>query len=356
MPVLAPDPFSSHRKHGFVMKTRPMIKVAAAAVALTLGMSLAACGGSGNSGSSSGTTSITVSYSEEVADELPLWIADSAGYFKQQGLDVKLVNLSSDQGFPALLSGQTQLGSMGGSQILSGAAAGADVKVLAALTPVYPYELWTKAAGAAELKGKKIGITSKSGSVYIATLAALKQLGLSPSDVNLVPLGSTTNVNNALLAGTIDAAVSHPPASSQFAAAGFKSLLNLAIQKQPNLNVGVSGLTSWIDGHQDTVAKFFTALREAVAREKSDEAFSVSLLKKHLGVSDEKALEETWTYYAQQVLPAKPTPTVDQLKSAQQALAGSVDGVDKLDLTKLVDTSFVDKAWSAPAPSVSATD
>jgi NitT/TauT family transport system substrate-binding protein len=335
------------------MKTRPMSKIAAAAAALTLGMSLAACGGAGNSGSSS-ATSITVSYSEEVADELPLWIADSAGYFKQQGLNVKLINLSSDQGFPALLSGQTQLGSMGGSQILSGAAAGADVKVLAALTPVYPYELWTKAANAAELKGKKIGITSKSGSVYIATLAALKQLGLSASDVNLVPLGSTTNVNSALLAGTIDAAVSHPPASSQFAAAGFKSLLNLAAQKQPNLNVGVSGLTSWIESHQDTVDKFFAALREAVAREKSDEAFSVSLLKQHLGVTDEKALQETWTYYAQQVLPAEPTPTVDQLKSAQQALTGSVDGVDKLDLTKLVDTSFIDKAWSAPAPSASA--
>jgi NitT/TauT family transport system substrate-binding protein len=330
------------------MKPRGFAKIAGAtAAAATLALSLAACGG-GSSASASGT-SITVSYSEEVADELPLWIAEDSGYFKKQGLDVKLISLSSDQGFPALLAGQTQLGSMGGSQILSGAAAGADVKVLAALTPVYPYELWTKSGS--DLKGKKIGITSKSGSVYIATLAALKQLGLKPSDVNLVPLGSTTNVNNALLAGTIDAAVSHPPASSQFAAAGFHSILNLAQQKSPNINVGISGKSSWIDSHKDTVDKFMAALKQAFAKEKSDEQYCVGLLRKHLGVSDQKALQDTWQYYANEVLPANPAPTEDELKSAQSALAGSVQGIDKLNLSKLIDTSFVDKAWGSSSGS-----
>lgn len=338
------------------MRARRFTKVAGTVLALTLGMAaLAACGADSGSDSSSGAalTNITVSYSEEVADELPLWIADDAGYFKQQGLNVKLVSLSSDQGFPALLAGQTQLGSMGGSQILSGAAAGAKVKVLATLTPVYPYELWTKLKSATDLKGKKIGITSKSGSVYIATLAALKQLNVKVSDVNLVPLGSTTNVNNALLAGTIDAAVSHPPASSKFAASGFHSLLDLASQHQPNINVGISGMSDWIDAHPDTVTKFMTALKQGFAREVSDEQYCIGILQKHLGVSDQKALQDTWEYYAKTVLPDNPAPTEDELKSAQSALVGSVEGIDKLDLGKLIDTSFVDKVWAAPASSPS---
>lgn len=332
------------------MTVRKMTRCAGVLTGIVVGLSLTACGtgsgsSSGGSGGGGGITNLTVSYSEEVADELPLWIAEDAGYFKKQGLNVKLISLSSDQGFPALVSGQTQLGSMGGSQILSGAAAGASVKVIATLTPVYPYELFTKAKSASDLKGKKFGITSKSGSVYIATIAALKQLGLQPSDVNLIPLGSTTNVNNALLAGTVDAAVSHPPASSKFEAAGFHSLLNLAQQKTPNINVGISGKTDWINSHAATVDKFMTALKQGFAREKSDEAYCVSLLKKHLGVSDEKALQETWKYYSSQVLPSVPTPTVAQLKAAQQALGSSVAGVGKLDLSKLVDTSYVNKAW-----------
>jgi NitT/TauT family transport system substrate-binding protein len=327
------------------MKPRGFARIAGVVTSASLAFSLAACG----SDSGNGATSITVSYSEEVADELPLWIAEDAGLFKKQGLDVKLRSLPSDQGFPALLAGQTQLGSMGGSQILSGAAAGSDVKVLAALTPVFPYQLWTKSGS--DLKGKKIGITSKSGSVYIATLAALKQLNLKPSDVNLVPLGSTTNVNNALLAGTIDAAVSHPPASAQFEAAGFHSILDLAQQKTPNINVGISGKSSWIDSHKETVQKFMTALKQAFDREKSDKQYCIDLLKKHLGVNDEKALAETWDYYANDVLPAKPAPTIDELKSAQSALVGAVNGVEDLDLNKLIDTSFVDEAWGASSGS-----
>src|SRR4051812_29791786 len=119
------------------MKPRGFTRIAGTAAAASLALSLTACGGS--SGKSSGPVSITVSYSEQVADELPVWIASEAGYFKDAGLNVKLVNLSSDQGYPALISGQTQLASMGGSQVLAGAAAGGDVKVLAALTAVYPY-------------------------------------------------------------------------------------------------------------------------------------------------------------------------------------------------------------------------
>ena len=309
-------------------------------------LALATLAGCGSSSSAADSGKITVSYSEEVADELPLWIASSAGYFKQEGLDVKLVSLPSDQGFPALLSGQAQIASIGGSQIVSGVAAGAAVKVLATLTPVFPYEMFTKLPNGAALKGKKIGITSKSGSLYVATLAALKQLGLKPSDVNLVPLGSVTNVNSALLAGTIDAAVSHPPTTTQLEAAGFHSILNLAKQKLPNINVGISATDSFVSQHSDVVTKFMTALKKGIDREKSDEKYSAQVLKEHLGVSDQKALEATWKYYALQVLPKVPTPTAAQLKAAQDSLEGSVPGVGKVDLNKMIDTSYVDKVFN----------
>src|ERR1041384_3367038 len=127
------------------------------ALATTLVLAATACG---SSGAAAGGT-ITISYSEVVADELPLWIADEAGYFKEQGLNVKLVKLDSDQGYPALISGQTQIASIGGSQIIAGAASGGDVKVLAALTPVAPYQLYANVTTPAELKGKRIGYTSK---------------------------------------------------------------------------------------------------------------------------------------------------------------------------------------------------
>jgi NitT/TauT family transport system substrate-binding protein len=312
------------------------------AVVGSLAVLVTACGGGSgaqSAGSSGGDTTITVSYSQVVADELPLWIGVDSGLFKKQGLNVKLTSLSGSDGFPALISGQTQMASIGASEMVSGAASGAKVSYLATLTPVFPYQFFTKATSAAQLKGKRIGITTASGSVYVATLAALKQLGLSEKDVKLVSLGSVTNVNNALIAGSIDGALSHPPASTQIEAAGYRSLLDLATQKIPTSNVGLATTSSYVSSHKADVRKFMTALKQAIAREKSDEKYSVSELRTHLKVNDQKALQDTWKYFAQEVLPSQPTPTVAQLQTSKDALA-KTPGVSKLDLSQIVDDEF----------------
>ncbi|MEU6656238.1 ABC transporter substrate-binding protein [Streptomyces sp. NPDC046900] len=328
------------------MKLKPGAAGAAGVtLAMVLAMSLTSCGNADSNANTSSGGVITVSYSEVVADELPLWIASEAGYFKEQGLNVKLVSLSSDQGYPALISGQTQIASIGGSQIVSGAAAGGDVKVLATMTPVFAYQLYANVDSAAKLKGKKIGYTSKSGSQYTATLAALKKAGLSPEDVNLVPLGSVTNVNNALLSKTIDAAATHPPASLQFEDAGLHMVLDLAKEKIPNDTVGISTKSSYIKDHPEVLDKFMAALKKGFDRERSDQKYATQVLGAHLGLKDQRALDETWKYYSTEVIPDIPETTEAQLASAQTSLAGSVAGVDKLDLSKLIDSSFVDKAF-----------
>src|ERR1700733_2410986 len=147
-------------------------KAAAALPAGATALAMTACGDNAGSQASGDANSITLSYSQVVADELPFWIADEAGMFKAQGLDVKLTNLSSSDGFPALISGQTQLASIGAPEMVAGAASGAQVSYLATLTPVFTYELFAKVNNPQELKGKRIGITSTSGSLYIATVEA----------------------------------------------------------------------------------------------------------------------------------------------------------------------------------------
>ena len=319
-----------------------------AVVATTVALTLAACGsGSGGSGSSGGGGSsadnnLTVSYSQTVADELPIWIADEAGYFKKQGLNVKLTNLSSSDGFPALIAGQTQLASIGASEMVAGAASGAKVSYLATLTPVFPYQLYTKARSAQELKGKRLGITSTSGSLYIATLAALKQLGLKPTDVHLVPLGSVTNVNNALVAGSIDGAMSHPPATTKIEAAGFHSLVDLAKQNIPTSNVGIAATNAYLKGHGDQVRSFLKALLQGIKREKSDKAYAEKVLSEHLKVTDQKSLDETYEYYAHEVLPDVPTPTTEQLQTSKVALEPTLPAVKNLDVSTLVNASYLD--------------
>jgi NitT/TauT family transport system substrate-binding protein len=320
------------------MKSGTARTLSAAILAPVIATALAACG---SSGGGSADNAITLSYSQVVADELPLWIADEAGLFKAHGVDVKLVSLNSSDGFPALISGQTQMASIGASEMVSGAGSGADVRYLATLTPVFPYELFAKVNDPQQLRGKRVGVTSTSGSLYVATLAALRQVGLQPTDVQLTPLGSVTNVNNALVAGTIDAAMSHPPATTAIEAAGFKPIVDLAKQNIPTSNVGIAATAEYVTSHGDQVRRFMAALQEAIKREKTDEAYASRVLAAHLHVTDPQAIKETYQYYAGEILPDVPTPRVAQLQTSVDELRPTVPGVQGLDLTKIVDASFL---------------
>lgn len=319
----------SMRKAGKVLGT-----VVAGVVAAS---SLAACGG--GSGNAATDNNIKVSYSEVVGDQLPVWIAEDSGLFQQQGLNVTLTNITSSQGFPALISGQTQLASIGASEMVAGAASGAQVSYLATLTPVFPYELFSRVSNPMDLKGKRIGITSTSGSLYVATLLALQKLGLSPKDVQLINLGSVPNVNNALIAGSIDAAMSHPPASDTIEKAGLHSLLNLAAQKIPTSNVGIAATKDYVSKHRDQINRFMTALKQGIAREKSDETYSLGVLEKHLNIHDQQALRDTWQYYVS-VVPTVPVPTADQLRTSQVALEPTLPALKSVDVSSIVDASF----------------
>lgn len=313
----------------------------AAAAAAGLLMLASACGSSAGGSSSQ----ITISYSEVSASELPLLIAADGGYFTKQGLDVTLRSLSAQQGVPAMLSNQVQFGSVGGSEVLSAMASGATMRYLLTTTPVYAYVFYAKpGTTAASLRGQRIGVTSTSGSNYVATLLALKALGLSPSDVQLVPLGSVTSVNNALLSGSVTAALSHPPASAVFDEKGFARIADLTKQPTPAAEDGIAVTESYLDSHKDVAQKVCDALVAAIKREKTDKAYAEKEIAKFLNVRDQAALDDTYQFYAQEVLPSDPLPAVGQFSASQQALAKSTPSIAKIDLNSLVDPEFVQKA------------
>jgi NitT/TauT family transport system substrate-binding protein len=305
--------------------------------------------GAGSDSRNGSTPHLTVSYSEDVADELPLWIAADGGYFAKHGLDVQLTSITGNQGIPALLSGQTQFASIGGSAMLSAVAGGASLQYLATLTPIYAYLMYAqpKFNTPDKLKGQRVGITTASGSLYIGTVLALKDLGLSPSDVTITPLGSVANVNSALLSGSIAAAVAHPPDTTRFAEQGLLKIDDVAQKKIPAALVGITSTSSYIQAHPDVVQRFIDALLEAIGREKTDKAYAQQELQKYLKVTDTKALDETYAYYANGVLPSVPLPRVNQFQASQESLAKTNAKVGQLDLSKLVDPRFVQSAASS---------
>lgn len=291
-------------------------------------------------------TQLTISNSQKTVDFLPLWIASDAGYFKKRGLDVTVRYLPAQEGIPALITGQEQMVGIGGADAASAEAQGAQLKLVTTLTPVYTFQFWARPqyASASALKGQRIGITSATGSLYAGTLLALKELGLTPSDVAMTPLGGVTNVNSSLLAGSVVAAASHPPATYKFKQAGFVNLVDLAKKNIPSVSAGIWVTQSYMQANRDVVQNVVDAVTEALKREKSDRAYAESEISEHLGVKNKDELDFTYNFYVNEVLTAGPMPEAAQIKSNVDALAASNPKVKTVDVASMVDQTFVKNA------------
>jgi NitT/TauT family transport system substrate-binding protein len=289
---------------------------------------------------------LTISHSQKTVDFLPLWIAVDAGYFKKHGLDVTVHYLPAQEGIPALLTGQVQVAGVGASDAASAFAQGAKFKLVATLTPVYTFQFWARAdhASAAGLKGQRVGITSTTGSLYSGTLLALKELGLTTKDVILTPLGGAVNVNSSLIAGSVVAGASHPPATYQFQRAGMVDLVDLPKSNIPSVSAGLWVTDSYLQAHRDIVQNFVDAIVEAQHRERSDRAYAEEEISKQFGIKDKAELDFTYDFYVNEILAPEPMPEAAQIKGDIDALVTSNPKVKDLDIASMFDQSFVKKA------------
>jgi NitT/TauT family transport system substrate-binding protein len=290
---------------------------------------------------------VTASYSELVATELPVWAAQEAGLFQKHGLDVDLQLMESTTGLAALIAGQTQIAQLGGSAVLSAAAGGADVVVLATLAPVYAYVFQVPASirTLEDLRGQKVGVSRLGSSSDIATRVALRKVGLDPDrDVSIIQVGSSTARTAAMLSGAIQGGVAQPPDNLALEAQGFHSLFDLAALGLPVAQLTVVTQRSYANANRDVVQRYVDALVEATARARRDRELGLTTLRKNLKTDDERALVTTYDYFSQHVVAALPFPRPEQFADAAAELGENNPNIRSFDVARLLDPSFVQSA------------
>ncbi len=288
---------------------RPSAQPAPSASALASGSTVA-------SRSAAATGKITFAYTQVSATFLPVFYAQEAGLFKRNGLDVDLQLTQSAAGMAALLLGQINMSAIGGTELLNAASSGGDVVALANIGPLWSYQLEVQPEikTAADLKGKKIGITQFGSSVDIATRVALRTLGLAPTEVNILPLTSASARAEAMLNHAIDGGLSTPPDTLTLEAHGMHVLLDMASTGVPASNILVVSKRSWVTGHRDQAQAAIDALIQSLAGMKKDKTQALSVLSKYTKYDDRQGLEATYDYYVNHVFPAVPLVNAGQFK------------------------------------------
>jgi NitT/TauT family transport system substrate-binding protein len=241
-----------------------------------------------SSGQSSGLTAF---YTAPVVSMAPMWIAKEAGFFKKQGLDVKLVFIASGPlGTTAILSGDVDVGIIGGFAPIRAIAGGAKNLVMIGQSK----NRMTGAivgkkdiASVQELKGKRLGIDRIGSNPDMFTQAALARFNMDPlKDLNYVQLGSIGQGIPALKAGTIDALTTSAPHDLFAQRLGYKVILDITALKIPFASTVLLSARNTVDRKHADLAKFMRAYAEAMHYFLTNAEGTAQIVAKYTKVED----------------------------------------------------------------------
>jgi NitT/TauT family transport system substrate-binding protein len=292
-------------------------------------------------------TKIAVSYPEGGA-HLPLFLARDKGIFAKHGLEVELQGLGGGPvAAAALLSGEIQIADITGSEIVNANANGAELVVLATLTPVYPYvfEVTKDIKTKEDLKGQTIAIRAVGDATDIATRVMLTKEGMDPDkDVKLLAVMQEGARMAALQSGQICCSVAQVQDRLQLEQAGFHALFDLTSLGLPNAQGVIATQRSYASEKPEVVQGFVNAVIESIALMKKDRAGALPVLKAQLKLEDDAIVAATYDFFATEVVPSVPLPKVDQFADGIAVLSQRNEKVKGFDVAKYIDTSYVQKA------------
>lgn len=243
--------------------------LSAAAASLGIG-ALAACSGDTGSASSSASGAprlvIGLTYVPDIQFS-PVYVADHFGWFAEEGLDATIRHHGAQETlFGALSSGEEDLVYAGGDEMMQARSQGVPVVNFATSYQTHPAALLvaddSPITSIADLRGRTVGLPGEYGENWFYLLAALKQAGLTTSDVTVSSIGYTQF--SALTEGHVDAVVGFRNSDLvRLETSGFATRV-LEVPDLPLIGIGFGVLDDTLDQRAEQLSGFLAAMRRAV--------------------------------------------------------------------------------------------
>ena len=178
---------------------------------------------------------ITVAVSNPDMSFLSGGVAKYKGFFKEEGLDAELVQITANVSVAALANGNIDYNLILQS-VVTGNVRGLPLKVVGILIerPNHVIVANPKINRFADLKGKKIAVSSFGSLTDILARLTTEHFKLTPNrDVQYVAAGSGSGRIAQLESGLVDAAVVTPPSDIVAESRGFKTLAAISVGLSP---------------------------------------------------------------------------------------------------------------------------
>jgi ABC-type nitrate/sulfonate/bicarbonate transport system substrate-binding protein len=172
---------------------------------------------------------ITINYATRTGTTWPLYIAKEGGYFQKYGLDVDLAFAVHPAAIAMVISGEAAMTNYPLEQAMLAGSKGAGLTIVGSpyRKSLFAMMADKNIAGMRNLKGKRIGVSQIGDAPYNYAVGLLARFGLTPRDVQWVPIGTDVNGRAAaLVSGRIDATMLTAPVYFRLEEKGFRSLAN----------------------------------------------------------------------------------------------------------------------------------
>jgi NitT/TauT family transport system substrate-binding protein len=223
---------------------------------------------------------------------------------------------------------------------------GLPIRTIAVVLKRAPYVLigQPNLRSAAELKGKKIGVSSVGGMSAYLVREILARNGLNPDrDVTFLAIGGTSARSAALFGGTIDAALVVAPDNYPLERKGYRRLLLASDYVNYPLS-GVAASADFLAKNKAVAVSFLKGLMEGAKFARENKSDSVAFIKDYLKVPDDEA-EKSYDFLIKEMpqdLISEDAVIRAGIDFAKSALKLSPEAVP--DISRVRDWSFAEAA------------
>ncbi len=228
---------------------------------------------------------VTINFASRTGTTWPLYIAKEAGYFEKYGLDVNMVFAVHPAGIAMLISGEAVMTNYPLEQAMLASSKDASLVMLGS-----PYRKSLFALMAAknfsdvrELKGKRFGVSQLGDAPYNYAVGLLAKFGMTPRDVQWVPIGTDVNGRAAaLVGGRVEATMITAPVYFKLEQQGYKALANTSDFEDIYAPTVYVFKKSTVAANPKLAESIIKAHTEAIKRFYDDKAFALKAYLKYM--------------------------------------------------------------------------
>ena len=201
------------------------------------------CIGTSSWAAQSGSEKVVFSVPSRSIAAVDLYIAKERGFFREEGLDVDIVQIRGNVAIAAALSGQVQATNGIGTVIRALERSDVPLKILTVSLKRNLFWLVARPGitSISQLKGKILGTTTFGGSQHTAATRLIRKGGVDPDkDLTVVVGGDVPAQLQSLISGAIDVAALSPPTVILARDKFHMNILGSAMEDVANLQNGTA--------------------------------------------------------------------------------------------------------------------